>query len=169
MKSCISSCKILLQPDDEIPAKWMHFCAQGQKFCSAALLALQASEILPQSILHFRVFPLQKRAARTQNMRRAAGMQEKICENRPGSCIWGESENRRCDQQRGIFVLGKPFFRRNTLCIARENGAAQRGKARCLGVLTVFGCIPIRLCHIHLRRRLRSSGADRRAKRRPGR
>ena len=25
---------------------------------------------------------------------------------------------------------GKPFFRRNTLCIARENGAAQREKAR---------------------------------------
>ena len=32
----------------------------------------------------------------------------------------------------------KPFFRRNTLCIARKNGAQQAEKTRCLGVLTVF-------------------------------
>ena len=30
------------------------------------------------------------------------------------------------------------FFRRNTLCITRENGAQQAEKTRCLGVLTVF-------------------------------
>ena len=35
-------------------------------------------------------------------------------------------------------MLGKPFFRRNTLCIARENGAAQRGKTRRPGALAVF-------------------------------
>ena len=83
MKSCISSCKIRLQPDDELPAKRVHFRARWQKFCSAASFALQAPEILPQRILHFHVFSLQKRAARTQNMRWAAGMQDKICENRP--------------------------------------------------------------------------------------
>ena len=32
----------------------------------------------------------------------------------------------------------KPFFRRNTLCIARKNGTQQAEKTRCLGVLTVF-------------------------------
>ena len=32
----------------------------------------------------------------------------------------------------------KPFLRRNTCCISRENGAAQGKKARCLGVLTAF-------------------------------
>ena len=32
----------------------------------------------------------------------------------------------------------KPFFRRNTLCITRENGAQQAEKTRCLGMLTVF-------------------------------
>ena len=82
MKSCISSHKIRLQPDDEIPAKRVHFRARWQKFCSAASFALQAPEILPQSILHFHVFSPQKCAARTQNTRRAAGMQDKICENR---------------------------------------------------------------------------------------
>ena len=30
----------------------------------------------------------------------------------------------------------KPFFRRNTLCIARENGVQQAEKTRCLGMLT---------------------------------
>ena len=48
------------------------------------------------------------------------------------------SENREYDQQRGIFRLLKPFFRRNTLCITRENGAQQAEKTRCLGMLTVF-------------------------------
>ena len=38
-------------------------------------------------------------------------------------------------------MLGKSFFRRNTLCIARENGAAQREKARHPGALAVFRCI----------------------------
>ncbi len=42
------------------------------------------------------------------------------------------------DQQRGIFRLMKPFFRRNTLCIARKNGVQQAEKTRCLGMLTVF-------------------------------
>ena len=37
-----------------------------------------------------------------------------------------------------VFCLMKPFFRRNTLCIARKNGAQQAEKTRCLGVLTVF-------------------------------
>ena len=32
----------------------------------------------------------------------------------------------------------KPFFCRNTLRIARKNGAQQVEKTRCLGVLTVF-------------------------------
>ena len=50
----------------------------------------------------------------------------------------GSIENREYDQQRGIFRLMKPFFRRNTLCIARENGAQQAEKTRCLGMLTVF-------------------------------
>ena len=50
----------------------------------------------------------------------------------------GLSENRKCDQQRGIFRLMKPFFCRNTLRIARKNGAQQVEKTRCLGVLTVF-------------------------------
>ncbi len=50
----------------------------------------------------------------------------------------GLSENREYDQQRGIFRLLKPFFRRNTLCITRENGAQQAEKTRCLGMLTVF-------------------------------
>jgi hypothetical protein len=52
--------------------------------------------------------------------------------------FWGLSENRKHDQQRGIFRLMKAFFRRNTLCIARKNGAQQAEKTRCLGVLTVF-------------------------------
>ena len=39
----------------------------------------------------------------------------------------------------GFFRLMKPFFRRNTLCIAGENGAQQAEKTRCLGMLTVFG------------------------------
>ena len=34
--------------------------------------------------------------------------------------------------------MGKPFFHRNTWCISRKNGAAQRKKNRCLGMLTVF-------------------------------
>ena len=38
-------------------------------------------------------------------------------------------------------MLGKSFFRRNTLCIARENGAAQREKAHHPGALAVFRCI----------------------------
>ena len=54
------------------------------------------------------------------------------------SKIKGLSENRKYDQQQGIFCLMKPFFRRNTLCIARKNGAQQPEKTRCLGVLTVF-------------------------------
>ena len=37
-------------------------------------------------------------------------------------------------------MLDKLFFRRNTLCIARENGAAQREKVRRPGALAVFGC-----------------------------
>ena len=52
--------------------------------------------------------------------------------------FWGLSENRKHDQQQGIFRLMKPFFRRNTLCIARKNGAQQAEKTRCLGVLMVF-------------------------------
>ncbi len=36
------------------------------------------------------------------------------------------------------FRLMKPFFRGNTLCIARENGAQQAEKTRCLGVFTVL-------------------------------
>ena len=51
---------------------------------------------------------------------------------------WGLSENRKYDQRRGIFRLMKPFFCRNTLRIARKNGAQQVKKTRCLGVLTVF-------------------------------
>ena len=38
----------------------------------------------------------------------------------------------------GFFACCAPFFRGNTLCIARENGAQQAEKTRCLGVLTVF-------------------------------
>ena len=34
----------------------------------------------------------------------------------------------------------KPFFRGNTCCISRENGAAQGKKSSCPGVLTVFRC-----------------------------
>ena len=37
-----------------------------------------------------------------------------------------------------FFCLMKPFFCRNTLRIARKNGAQQVEKTRCLGVLTVF-------------------------------
>ena len=38
----------------------------------------------------------------------------------------------------GFFACCAPFFRGNTLCIARENGAQQAEKTRCLGMLTVF-------------------------------
>ncbi len=50
----------------------------------------------------------------------------------------GVSENRRNDQQRGIFSMYKSFFR-DTLCIARKNEAVERKRGRCLGVLMVFG------------------------------
>lgn len=50
-----------------------------------------------------------------------------------------ESETRLGDQQRGIFALRKPFFRRNTGCIPRKNGAEQGKKTRCLGTLPGFG------------------------------
>ena len=32
----------------------------------------------------------------------------------------------------------KPFFRGNTLCIARKNGAQQAEIPRCFGMMTVF-------------------------------
>ena len=38
----------------------------------------------------------------------------------------------------GFSACWAPFFCRNTLRIARKNGAQQVEKTRCLGVLTVF-------------------------------
>ncbi len=46
--------------------------------------------------------------------------------------------------------MSEPFFRRNTGCIARKNGAAQRKKNRCLGVLTVFRYALEKLCDMCL-------------------
>jgi hypothetical protein len=42
----------------------------------------------------------------------------------------GRSARQQYVRRREIFSMDKPFDRRNTLCISRENGAVQRKKIR---------------------------------------
>ena len=82
MKSCISSCKNELQGDGRNPARLLEQGIEMQVFCRISAAVLQTAAMALAGLLHFCVLRMQKRAARTQNTRRAAGMQDKICENR---------------------------------------------------------------------------------------
>ena len=62
------------------------------------------------------------RQKKRSNVKRPKGRRNNAVVERTGQ---GLAKNREYDQQRGIFRLMKPFFRGNTLCIARKNGAQQ--------------------------------------------